>query len=199
VLSAGERLQPLLSPIRLQLLTTLREPDSAAGLARRLGLKRQRVNYHLRALEREGFVELAETRKRRGSVERRMRATARAYLVSPALLGALAATPENVGDRFSSLYLVALGSQLIGDVAELRSRAEAANQKLATLALEVDVRFRSAADRAAFAQELADTLARLAARYHDAAAPAGRTHRFVVAGHARLDPTATKPKPKEKS
>jgi DNA-binding transcriptional ArsR family regulator len=152
--------------LRNQLLAALREqPDSASGLARRLGLPRQRVNYHLRALERGGFLELHATQRRRGLSERVLR------------------VPAEAADRFSSLYLVAVASRLLDDVAALRAGAEREKKKLATLALEVDVRFRSAADRAAFAAELTETLARLAARYHDASAAGGRAHRFVVAGH----------------
>lgn len=160
-----------LSPLRQQLLGALRaRPDSAAGLARRLGVPRQRVNYHLRALERDGLLELHATRRRRGLAERILR------------------VPDAAADRFSSLYLVALAAQLLGDVSALRAAAERARKKLATFALEVDVRFRSAADRAAFGEQLTAAVAGLAARYHDASAPAGRTHRFVVAGHPARSP-----------
>ncbi|MCA8947892.1 MAG: helix-turn-helix domain-containing protein, partial [Planctomycetes bacterium] len=40
-----------LEPGRGQLLAALAEPASAAVLAQRLGKPRQKVNYHLRALE----------------------------------------------------------------------------------------------------------------------------------------------------
>src|SRR5260370_5723397 len=66
-----------LSPFRLGLLKGLQQPESASGLARRLGLPRQQVNYHLRALERAGFIELSEARQRRGCTERIMRLTSR--------------------------------------------------------------------------------------------------------------------------
>jgi hypothetical protein len=45
------------------------------------------------------------------------------------------------------------------------------------------VTFASAADRAAFAEELSHTVAALVAKYHDGAAQAGRPHRVVVAIH----------------
>jgi hypothetical protein len=45
------------------------------------------------------------------------------------------------------------------------------------------VRFRSAADRARFTRDLADTVAGLVARYHDADAPGGRVYRLIVAAH----------------
>jgi predicted ArsR family transcriptional regulator len=189
ILDESAKLRPLISPLRRRLLEHLRDPDSAVGLSRRLGLPRQKINYHLRELEREGFLELVEERPRRGRVERVLRATSTAYLVSSEFLGDLAADPDAFQDRFSSAYLIALASRLVRDVAELQRGAAQANKRLATMALQVDVRFASAADRAAFAHELTGAVARLAAKYHQEG-PKGRTHRFVIGGH----PTRTKPK-----
>jgi DNA-binding transcriptional ArsR family regulator len=173
----------VLPPLRRRLVGCLHEePDSASGLARKLGLSRQKANYHLRALERSGLVELAEERRRRGFTERTFRPTARAYLVSPAVLGELAADPETVRDRHSSSTLIAAAAGVLRDVATLVRRARTARQRLATLTLRTDVRFRSPADRTAFAEELADTLARLASKYHDGSV-GSRAFRFVVAGH----------------
>ena len=62
---------------RLRLVRELVEPDSAAGLAKRLGLPRQRLNYHLRELEAAGLLELVEERRRGNCVERIVRAVAR--------------------------------------------------------------------------------------------------------------------------
>ena len=74
----------LLHPTRLRILRALEQPDSAAGLSRRLGVPRQKLNYHLRLLEDDGLVELVEERKKRNCTERVMRAVARSYLISPA-------------------------------------------------------------------------------------------------------------------
>src|SRR6185295_19506346 len=52
-----------LEPIRSRLLSELAAPASAATLATRVGLTRQKVNYHLHALEAHGLVRLAEERK----------------------------------------------------------------------------------------------------------------------------------------
>ena len=49
-----------LDPIRARLLGELAEPGSASSLAPRVGITRQKANYHLRALERHGLVELAD-------------------------------------------------------------------------------------------------------------------------------------------
>ena len=86
-----------LDPVRLRLLTELAEPGSATSLAAKLGLPRQKVNYHLRTLEQHGLVELVELRRRGNMTERVMQATAASYVISPAALGA--AGPDPLGPR----------------------------------------------------------------------------------------------------
>ena len=87
-----------LDPIRARLLSELSRPGSASSLAGRVGLPRQKVNYHLRTLEAHGLVRLVEKRQRRGLTERVVVATAEAYIVSPAAMGEasvdLARTPN---------------------------------------------------------------------------------------------------------
>ena len=72
-----------LDPIARRLLAALAEPASAAALAQRVGLPRQKVNYHLRALEAHGLVRLVEERAWGGITERIFVATAASYVVSP--------------------------------------------------------------------------------------------------------------------
>ncbi|MGH9111741.1 MAG: ArsR/SmtB family transcription factor [Acidimicrobiales bacterium] len=176
-----------LDPLRSRLLAELVEPGSAAVIAARVGLARQKVNYHLGALEAHGLVELAEERKRGGITERVLQATAAAYVVSPAALGTSAADPDETPDRLSARYLVALAGRLVREVGELARRATAAGKRLPTLAIDTEIRFRSAEDRAAFADELTATVIDLASRYHH---DDGRPHRLVVAAH---------PKPEDKA
>jgi DNA-binding transcriptional ArsR family regulator len=188
VIASPGRAAALLDPLRMRLVEGLREPDSAAGLARRLRLPRQRVNYHLRELEKQRLVELVGRKRRGNCTARILRATARAYVISPAALGGVAADAASVKDRFSAAYLLAVTAGTLRDVAELDERAQKAGKRLATLTLETEVRFASAEARAAFADELAGAVARLVSQYHDAQAPAGRAFRFVVAGHPAAKP-----------
>ena len=183
VLAGQQDLAAVLSPVRRMLLENLKEPDSATGLARKLGLPRQKINYHLRQLERAGLVQLEEERQRRGCVERRVRVTARAFVISPEFLEGLAANPDNIQDRFSSAYLVASAARVVSEVASLRERASRAKQKLATLAIETDVSFDSPAAFKNFSEELANEIARLAAKYNQSADAASRRFRVVVAAH----------------
>jgi len=179
-----------LHPLRLELLAALDAPDSAAGLARRLGLPRQRLNYHLRQLEGAGLVEAAGERRKRGCTERLVRAVARSYLISPATLGAVAADPDTVADRASSAYLVAVAARTIRELAAVREAARAADKSVPTLTVQADVRVASPEDQRAFAADLSAAVARVVAKYHDADAPDGRPFR-VVAGAYPTPPGAS--------
>lgn len=183
VIGGADEAAALLQPDRLRLLQELKEPNSASGLARRLDMPRQRLNYHLRELEKRGLVELVEERRKGNCTERIVRATALSYLISPEVLGALGTRPDIVRDRFSASYLIALASSAIRDLAVLRRRADKAGKKLSTLSLETEVRFASAAEREAFAGELSTALARLGAKYHDEKTPGGRLFRFIVGAY----------------
>jgi DNA-binding transcriptional ArsR family regulator len=180
-----------LDPVRARLLAELAEPGSAATLANRLGLPRQKVNYHLRTLEEHGLVRLAEERRWGGLTERLLVATATSYVVSPAALGEAATDPAKSQDRLSARYLIALAARMVREVGLLVRRAESGRQRLATLALDSEISFRSAAERAAFTEELTAAVTRLVARYHDASAPGSRAHRVIVAAHPVPDPKDT--------
>jgi DNA-binding transcriptional ArsR family regulator len=182
-----------LDPVRARLLAELAEPASATMLAARVGLPRQKVNYHLRALERHGLVVLVEERRKGNCTERVLRATAASYVISPAALGAVEPDPQRAPDRVSAAWLLAVASRLVRDVGDLTSRAARARQRVATFALDGEVRFASAAERAAFAEELAAAVADLVARYHDPDAPGGRDHRVVLALHPSVKPETKEP------
>lgn len=185
-----------LDPVRSRLLAELVEPASAAGLAQRVGLARQKVNYHLRTLEAHGLVREAGTRRWGGLVERQLVATAGSYLVSPAALGPAASAPERTNDRLSASYLLALAGRAVREVGELLRRAATSEKRLATLSIDTTITFRSAEERAAFSHELAAGIAALAARYHAPDAAGGRPHRVVVLAHpCAADAVASPPSP----
>jgi DNA-binding transcriptional ArsR family regulator len=172
-------------PVKSRLLAALAEPASAATLAGRLGIPRQKVNYHLRSLEEHGLVHISEERRWGGLTERVMVASALSYIVSPAALGPVAVDPRRGADRLSASYLIALAARVVQEVSGLVRRATAANKPLATLSLDAEIRFTSAAARANFTRELTDSVMSLVARYHDATTPGGRAHRLVIVAHPR--------------
>lgn len=173
----------LIDPARRDLLARLRQPDSAAGLARQLGIPRQRVNYHLRELERAGLVQCVGEQRKGNCTERLMQVTARTFVLSPEILGNLGPTAGSAADRLSAAALVGSAAETIRSMAALERKAAAEGKRLATLTLESEIRFASAESRAAFAAELTDAVARLVARFHDDRAPRGRAFRLVVGTH----------------
>jgi hypothetical protein len=112
--------------------------------------------------------------------ERLLVASAASYVVSPSALGAAAADPGRTEDRLSASYLVAVAARVVREVGRLLRRARELEKRLPTLSIDTEIRFRSAAERAAFAGELTQAITTLAARYHAANAPAGRAHRVVL-------------------
>lgn len=183
-----DRAAVLLNPLRLRILRELRDPDSASGLSRKLGMPRQKLNYHLRELEASGFLDLIEERRKGNCTERILRASARSYLVDPGALGEIGLDPQTFTDRFSASYLLALAGRTIRDLAVLRERADAAGKKLPTLSLDSEVRFASAETQVAFAEELTRELKRLLAKYHDEAAAGGRRFRILFAAYPKMSP-----------
>ncbi|QSE88361.1 helix-turn-helix transcriptional regulator [Rhodococcus pseudokoreensis] len=175
-----------LDPVRARLLAALAEPGSASSVAAQVGLTRQKANYHLRALEEHGLVELVEERRKGNVTERLFQATAASYVISPAAFAALAPDPDRAPDQLSARWLVALAARLVREVGELIAGATAARQPLATYAIDSEIRFASAADRSAFADELGESVKNLVSRYHDENASNGRRHRLVVALHPSL-------------
>lgn len=166
----------VLDPLRARLLADLVEPRSAAMLAERAGLSRQKVNYHLRALEAHGLVRVAEERRWGGLTERLLVASAAGYVVSPAALGPAAATPTT-DDALSAGYVLALAARVVREVGALQREGAG----VATLGLDAELRFADDAARAAFADDLARAVTSLASEYHDPAG--GATHRLVIAAH----------------
>lgn len=178
VLRDGDRLRGTLTPLRQRLLEELHEPASAAGLAARLGESRQRVNYHLRELEKGGLVELVELRQRRGRTERVMRTVAHAVIVAPALVGELDAADQ---DRFAADTLLTATARTFDDVARMREGAAQAGKRLVTFTIEAEIGFDQPADITRFAEQLATRVAELAAEFDSPSA--SRRYHLLVGGH----------------
>lgn len=189
LVSSAEAAAVMVEPARARLLAELTTPASATELARRLGMPRQRTNYHLRELERVGAVELAEERRRGNCTERIIRRTAAAYLIDPAIMGPICADACEQRSRFGWAHLVRALGRAVADLASVRHRADADGKQVATLALEAEVRFASPEAMRAFAEMSTTMVAELAAKFHDDQAEHGRTYRFLLAGF----PTVTEP------
>lgn len=185
VLADPVAVEVALDPIRASILDALAEPGSATTVSAAIGLTRQKVNYHLKALEAHGLVEPIETRTWGGITERFVRRTAREFVVSPGVLRSSAVDPSQVADHLSMAYLIAVSGRAVSELGEISANA-APDTRVPTLTVDTVIGFRSPEDRATFANELQVAVANLVARYHH---DDGRPHRLTVSSY---------PKPKEK-
>jgi DNA-binding transcriptional ArsR family regulator len=176
-----ERMREALSPIRLKMLRALRTPGSAASLASVLDVPRQKVGYHLRALEAAGLVVLVEERARRGFTERLFVASAEAFVVDPAILQDGSPDRARVQDRHAAEHLIGAASEMVREVTRMRAAADAEGARLLTFTLESRVAFATPQAMEAFTHDLAKALADLVAAYDTP--QGGRAYSLTLGGH----------------
>jgi DNA-binding transcriptional ArsR family regulator len=176
-------LRALSHPARIDLLERLREPASAAAVARQLGQPRQRVNYHLKALEEAGLVEKMGTRRQGNFVESLYRATAGAYVIAPEVGWSNPRRMEALRRDHSLKALVEVGARLQHDAAALLDGATFADQMVASATVAAETRFATAEDRAAFLREYLKTTRALIDKY---GGRRGESYRVVLAVHPKV-------------
>lgn len=186
-LNSADAAAAVLDETRVAILATLREPGSAASVAAKLAAPRQRIGYHVRALERAGLVVPVSERAHGGLVERLVQASAAGYVVAPQALGPLAPDATTISDRFSTGYQLAVASRIIHDLTDLRARAERARKTVPTLTLDTRVRVASAEAQQAFATDLANAVARVIEKHHDDRSAGGRTFACAVTVHPNVN------------
>src|ERR671916_152010 len=115
VLDTSEQLAAVSHPTRLRVLDALRIPDSAAGVARRRGEPRQRINHHVRELAKAGLLVDAGERRKGNFVEQLYESAAGTFVVSPRLTWGDGARLQAIADQVSLRHLVEVGERLQRD------------------------------------------------------------------------------------
>src|SRR3989442_9945629 len=138
-----DRAYSLLHPVRRRILEMLREPESSAGISHRLKLPRQKVNYHVKEMARTHLLVPAGRKRKRRFYEQCYVASAKAYVLSPELLGRLAADAGTMPDRLSAGDLLGLAAQMQKEGNRAMDLTPG-GKKVATLSLNGEVRFTSA-------------------------------------------------------
>ena len=173
IIREPDRAVAVLHPLRRRILALLSEPAGAATLARRLGLPRQRLNYHLRALEKAGVIEVKGTRKVRGCTERLLQRRSRQVLLHPFLLDPKSLRPGTHIDPRSWAYLRSRVLRVLRDI----SLAEEHSPRK-PLALEASVGFANERSREKFETALGKSFRELAVRFGDGS----QTARYLLLG-----------------
>ena len=188
--SDGARAAVLIQhPVRRTIVALARTPISASEIASQLGVPRQRVNYHVRKLERARFLTPAERRVRRNMIEQRYVATAQTYVIAPELLGALAPHANAVRDAASAAALFSIASRAQADMSRVVAEADTEGKRVSTMSLTADVRFESAEQRTAFASALESAITDVIAKHSspyaapDGSRATGRPYRLFLGCH----------------
>lgn len=154
------RAAEVLHPLRLEILRLALEPVSASELSPRLGLSRQRVNYHVRKLARGGFLRRAGRRRRRNMIEQRYVTSARAFLLAPDLLGSVGADWRRIEDAGGADFLLALSCQMESDLIRAALEGKKSGRAVSTLSLKSQFRFTSEEQRERFTRALREAVVR---------------------------------------
>jgi DNA-binding transcriptional ArsR family regulator len=155
-----QAVEVIADPVRSRIVQLLAAGEQSAGevgavIEREFGISQPAVSQHLRVLRDSGLAHV------RAEGRRRMYAL----------------------DRLSSRHLIALAARVVREVSDLVTRAAATGKRLPTLSIDTEIRFASADERAAFAEDLSEAVKSLVARYHDDSATGARAHRLVVMAH----------------
>ena len=175
-----------LHPVRSQLLAELADSGTASSLGLKLGLSRQSVNYHLRALESHGLIELVEERRIRNTTESVFRATATTYLISPNALASVAPDPDRAPDQLSAMWLLSLAGRLVQEIGTLITRSHKSGKLLASFAMDTEINFANAQDRAKFVAKFSEAVESLVGEFHAPHSSGSRKHRLIVALHPSI-------------
>ncbi|GAB3655247.1 hypothetical protein GCM10027589_14370 [Actinocorallia lasiicapitis] len=173
-----EQAEVLFKPQRVEVLRLLAEPRTCGEVGEILGQSKQRVYYHVKVLEEAGLVVRVSERKVRGVHEGIYQAAARAYWMSPRLVGHLGGL-RRVQDAMSLGYLLDLVEEVQCDVAAIDPATVA---ELPSLAVSGTVAL-PAEQRQEFLAELQSLLTGLFARYGGAE---GESFKLAVACYPHL-------------
>ena len=156
----------------------MRTPDSAASVARSIGLPRQKVNYHLKELARTRLVRATGERRKGHLIEKLYEAVAGTFVVSPRLALDNEQCERALRDQISLSHLLKLGEQLQQDAAGLLDRAAFDSEQIPSASVETEIRFADEQARSGFMEEYLVLLGPLLTNY---GARSGRRFRVALA------------------
>ncbi|OAS19222.1 ArsR/SmtB family transcription factor [Paenibacillus oryzisoli] len=185
-IESPEQATVLLNPLRGEIIAQLLEPGSAAEVARTLGETAQRINYHLKALEKAGLVQRVGTRQVRNLVEVLYRSIAKTFVLAESL-SMKPETLQKLKDQSSLAHLVTTSERIRRDAVLLMEQSDV-GEVIPSATLQLQVKLCTEQQRQAFIEEYAAMVQQLVERY------SGVQDQTEDAYHVLL---AIYPKPKE--
>lgn len=168
-------------PVRVAILDAMREPSTAAAVARVVGQSRQNVAYHVRELERVGLLRHVGQRRNGNFIEQSYVAVADTFVISPACTwGDARPRAAALADQLSLGELFAAGERLQRDSAVLLDRAAFDGEEIPSASVTTDIRFASEEARSAFLHDYVEALTALA---HKHGSRRGTAYRLLLAAY----------------
>jgi DNA-binding transcriptional ArsR family regulator len=177
-----EQAKTLLKPQRVEVLKQLGQPRTCGELATHFDETPQRMNYHLKALEKAGLIEKVDERPTGGRSEAVYQASAVSYWMAPKLIGKIGGR-RNARDQVSLKYLLALTEEIQEEVAALGQQSES-GQAVPSLSMSAQIYLPDGDRRAEFLAEVQETFQQLARKYglpNDPTSGKDETFRLVLA------------------
>lgn len=159
----AEQAATLLKPLRIELVRRMAQPTTLGALAEQLGETPQKLYYHVKSLEHAGLVRKVDERRVGGIMEGVYQAGARAYWLSPRLVGVVGSAKQ-ARDQASLGYLLSLAEELQEDIAALALRS-AAGAEVPSLGISAQIELPDPARRAAFMRDVQQAIQTIAEAY----------------------------------
>ncbi|SFS97338.1 winged helix-turn-helix domain-containing protein [Marininema halotolerans] len=178
-ITSTEQAAALLHPLRGEILAHLTQPASATEVARQIGETPQRVNYHLKTLEKVGLVHRTGSRHVKNLVEGLYQGAARTYL----LADTLGLSPKDL-QRFeqeTSLSHLIQTSERIKEAAMRLMDHTDTDEEIPSATLTTQIRLQDESERRAFLDEYVQLLQHLATKYSAKEGEKGAPYRMVMA------------------
>jgi DNA-binding transcriptional ArsR family regulator len=168
----------LLNPLRAEILAKLKEPSSAAEVARMIKEPSQKVNYHVKNLEKVGLVKRVGTRNVRNLVEILYQSIAKTFVLSESL-GWEPETVKKIKDQGSLKHLITTSERIKRDAFNL---LELSDQKevIPSATLDMTVKLENEVLRKEFVQEYVTLMKTLVNKYQTSQSHASERETYSV-------------------
>ncbi|MFT4416868.1 helix-turn-helix domain-containing protein [Fredinandcohnia humi] len=163
VVDNPDQAKALLNPLRGEIIAQLAEPASATEIAKAINETPQRVNYHLKTLEKVGLVKRVGTRNVRNLIEVLFQAVAKSFIMSDAL-GWTNEAIDRLKDQSSLAHLITISERMRKDALTLLEHSEQ-DTAIPSASLQTKIVLPTEKDRNTFLNEYVALVKELAKRY----------------------------------
>jgi DNA-binding transcriptional ArsR family regulator len=164
IVSEPEQAAALLHPVRSEIISLLKEPRSATELSKQMNDSPQKVNYHLKTLEKSGLVVRAGTRNVRNLVEVLYRSVGKTFLLSDSL-GLSQEQVQKLQDQTALAHVLAFTEKVKRDAVSLMEQTE--EEQIPSAVMELEISLAGLTERQAFLQDYSNMLTELINKHHD--------------------------------